>query len=243
MTFGSKCDKPSVQMLTALVHCCYSRHSHWDVKVRAVAPKNPLTNIHGVFESRERKLTVFVAQLTQEGILTFSLFWLSFATFCDFVTDIVQKLRTFLVRSTNFFSCAGWMRAIPSGQGGPLLPAWVAIRNTGFASSYTHCQPYNKVNKICNDKYILSHIMITDLDTMPFSTQIKSNSWATVFNKWWSVDGPMNHSFFYLSPLRRVHRLPTRNIGKTYIPQSILSLYFVFCLHSFSSPWGEKINW
>ena len=29
---------------------------------------------------------------------------------------------------------------------------------------------------------------------------------------------------------------------RTYIPQSISSLYFIFCLHLFSPPWGEKMN-
>ena len=35
----------------------------------------------------------------------FSLVWLSSAAFCDFIADIVQKLRTLLVRSTHFFPC------------------------------------------------------------------------------------------------------------------------------------------
>ena len=35
----------------------------------------------------------------------FSLVWLSSAAFCDFIADIVQKLRTLLVRCTHFFPC------------------------------------------------------------------------------------------------------------------------------------------
>ena len=32
--------------LTPPVHCCYTGHPYWDVKVTAVAPKIPLTSIH-----------------------------------------------------------------------------------------------------------------------------------------------------------------------------------------------------
>ena len=44
------------------------------------------------------------------------MFLLSSAAFCDFIADIVQKLRTLQVCSTHFFSCAGSKRAILSGQ-------------------------------------------------------------------------------------------------------------------------------
>ena len=72
-----------------------------------------------------------------------------------------------------------------------------------------------------------------------FSTQ---EHWATTFNAWWSVDGLINHSFFSFSPLWQVHQFPNRNIGKTYILQLISSLHFIFWLHLFSLPWGEKMN-
>ena len=76
-----------------------------------------------------------------------------------------------------------------------------------------------------------------------FFQRVKLNHWATAFNTWWSVDGLLNHSFFFsFSPLWRVHQLPEWNIGKTYIPQLISSFYFIFCVHLFSLPWGEKMK-
>ena len=45
--------------LTALVHCCWSGHSHWDVKVTDVAPKSPLINIYPILRARWYKSASF----------------------------------------------------------------------------------------------------------------------------------------------------------------------------------------
>ena len=45
--------------LTALVHCCWSGHSHWDVKVTDVAPKSPLINIYAILRARWYKSASF----------------------------------------------------------------------------------------------------------------------------------------------------------------------------------------
>ena len=70
-------------------------------------------------------------------------------------------------------------------------------------------------------------------------TELLSYSIQHMMVSWWSNETLI---FFSFNPLRRVHQFPNRNIGKTYIPQSISSFHFVFCLHLFSPPWGEKIN-
>ena len=145
------------------------------------------------------------------------------------------------------FSCVGSIRGIPSGRG------WAHHARSGSQSEHR----IHFILPACAASYIIKWLTEQDIDwpiiSYPvsrsqvstcclFSTRVKLNHWATTFNTWWSVDGLMNHSFFSFSPLWRVHQFPNRNIGKTYILQLISSLYFIFCLHLFSPPWGEKMN-
>ena len=142
------------------------------------------------------------------------------------------------------FSCVESIRGIPNGRG------WAHHARSGSQSEHRihFILPACAASYISRARYrltndMLSHFTITGLDMLPFfHARVKLNHWATPFNTWWSVGGLMNHSFFSFSPLWRVHQFPNRNIRKTYILKLISSLYFIFCLHLFSPPWGEKMN-
>ena len=66
--------------------------------------------------------------------------------------------------------------------------------------------------------------------------------YSTKIVSWWSNEPFFFFFFFSFSPLWQVHQFPNRSTRKTYILQFISSLYFIFCRHLFSPPWGEKMN-
>ena len=137
------------------------------------------------------------------------------------------------------FSCAVSIRGIPSGRRRAnlvrpgiqsehrihlILPAravsymikWLIVSNPISRSQVSTCCFFPCKSQMELLSYSIQHMMVS----------------------WWSNETLI---FFPLAP-RRVHQFPNRNIGKTYIPQSISSFHFIFCLHLFSPPWGEKIN-
>ena len=140
------------------------------------------------------------------------------------------------------FSCAVSIRGISNGRGNHLARSGIQSEHRihfilpAGAASYmikwlTELDIYWPIISHPISRSQISTVLVF------FHARVKLNSWATAFNA-----GLMNHSFFSFSPLRRVHQFPNRNIGKTYIPHSTSSFYFIFCLHLSSPPWGEKIN-
>ena len=145
------------------------------------------------------------------------------------------------------FSCAVSIQGISNGRGNHLASSDIQSEHrihfnlpAGAASYmikwFTELDIYWPI--------IYYPISRSQVSTCGFShTRVKLNSWTTAFNTWWSLDGLMNHSFFFsFSPLRQIQQFPNQNIGKKYIPQSISSFYLIFCLHFFSPSWGEEMN-
>ena len=139
------------------------------------------------------------------------------------------------------FSCVGSIRGIPSGRGWAhharsgsqsehrihfILPACAASYMIKWLTEQDIYWPI-----IC---YPISRSQVSTCCLFPRRSQIEPLSY--------NIQHMMNHSFFSFSPLWRVHQFPNRNIGKTHILKLISSLYFIFCLHLFSPPWGEKMN-
>ena len=68
ITFRPKYNKPC-NHLTPPVHCCYSGHPHWNVKVTAVAPKNPLTSIRVTLQARwYQSASFYLLDLSREAL-------------------------------------------------------------------------------------------------------------------------------------------------------------------------------
>ena len=146
---------------------------------------------------------------------------------------------------TNSVSFLAWDQYGESraGEGGPIMPAQVASEHRIHFILPARAASY--MIKWLTEQNIYWPIKYYSISRSQVSTCClfsKLNHWATTFSTWWSVDGLINHSFFSFSPLMTVHQFPSRNIEKTYILQLISSLYFIFCLHLFSPPWGEKMN-
>ena len=85
------------------------------------------------FREPKKKVNRVCRTINSRGSFMFSLFWLSYGGFLRIYCQHCPKLQILWVSSSY----------CPSGQYGPIFPAWVANQNTGFPAYISHrrCQP------------------------------------------------------------------------------------------------------
>ena len=126
------------------------------------------------------------------------------------------------------FSCAVSIRGISNGRGNHLARSGIQSEHRihfilpAGAASYmikwlTELDIYWPIIS-----YPISRSQVSTCCFFPRKSQIEFLSYSIrhMMVSWWSNEPLI---FFSFSPLRRAHHFPNRNIGKTYIQQSISS--------------------